>query len=89
MPLTPATTAPRTLSGLALMLSTGLATCLTGCATQSGSQPNQGQRAGQPGNAGIISTPVDVSKLREEAIAIVEQMAANPDGAVRADWPFG
>jgi HEAT repeat protein len=85
MPLTPATTAPRTLSGLALMLSTGLATCLTGCATQSGSQPNQGQRAGQPGNAGIISTPVDVSKLREEAIAIVEQMAANPDGAVRAN----
>jgi HEAT repeat protein len=39
----------------------------------------------QPANAGIIATHVDVSKLREEAIGIVEELAASQDGAIRAN----
>lgn len=82
---TPNIPAPR--AALALSLATGLA--LAGCANQPGSAASNpstpGTRTGQTGNAGIISTPVDVSSLREEAIAIVEQMSANPDGSIRAN----
>jgi len=87
MPFMLTESATRSFSDLAvaLVLSAGLASGLAGCANQTTGQSQQGQRTGQPGSAGIISTPVDVSKLREEAIAIVEQMSADPDGSVRAN----